>query len=202
MECIDPTRRSQDRDNYEWIKNADRHQLVVGSQARILYVDAGLRVKIGHRFNELVRDGVIGPVMIGRDHHDTGSADSPFRETADISDGSRIMADMSAHNFAGNAARGVSLVVMSNGGGVGIGKAIHAGFGLVLDGSERVDAIIESALTWDVMGGVARRAWARNTNAISTAAEWNMTHADAGQITIPQVPEDGLVEDIVDQALS
>ena len=201
MECIDPTRRSQDRDNYEWIKNADRHQLVVGSQARILYADAGLRVKIGHRFNELVRDGVIGPVMIGRDHHDTGSADSPFRETADIKDGSRIMADMSAHNFAGNAARGVSLVVMSNGGGVGIGKAIHAGFGLVLDGSERVDAIIESALTWDVMGGVARRAWARNTNAISTAAEWNMTHADAGQITIPQVPEDGLVEDLVDQDL-
>ena len=202
MECIDPTRRSQDRDNYEWIKNADRHQLVVGSQARILYADAGLRVKIGHRFNELVRDGVIGPVMIGRDHHDTGSADSPFRETADISDGSRIMADMSAHNFAGNAARGVSLVVMSNGGGVGIGKAIHAGFGLVLDGSERVDAIIESALTWDVMGGVARRAWTRNANAISTAAEWNRTHGKDGQITIPQVPEDGLVEDLIDQVLA
>lgn len=201
MECIDPTRRSQDRDNYEWIRNADRHQLVVGSQARILYADAGLRVKIGHRFNELVRGGMIGPVMIGRDHHDTGSADSPFRETADIKDGSRIMADMSAHNFAGNAARGMSVVVMSNGGGVGIGKAIHAGFGLVLDGSERVDAIIENALTWDVMGGVARRAWARNTNAISTAAEWNVIHVDAGQITIPYVPEDGLVEGLVDQAL-
>jgi len=201
MECIDPTRRSQDRDNYEWIKNADRHQLVVGSQARILYADAGLRVKIAHGFNKLVRDDVIGPVMIGRDHHDTGSADSPFRETADISDGSRIMADMSAHNFAGNAARGMSLVVMSNGGGVGIGKSIHAGFGLVLDGSERVDAIIENALTWDVMGGVARRAWARNQNAISTAVEWNKTHRDAGQITIPHVPKDGLVEDLVDRDL-
>jgi len=159
------------------------------------YADASLRIKIGHRFNELVRDGVIGPVMIGRDHHDTGSADSPFRETADIKDGSRIMADMSAHNFAGNAARGMSLVVMSN------GKAIHAGFGLVLDGSERVDAIIENALTWDVMSGVARRAWARNRNAVSTAAEWNVTHAEAGQITIPQVPKDGLVEDLVDREL-
>jgi len=199
MECIDPTRRSQDRDNYEWIKNADRHQLVVGSQARILYADAGLRVKIAHGFNKLVRDDVIGPVMIGRDHHDTGSADSPFRETADISDGSRIMADMSAHNFAGNAARGMSLVVMSNGGGVGIGKSIHAGFGLVLDGSERVDAIIENALTWDVMGGVARRAWARNQNAISTAMEWNREHEHVGQITIPHMPEDGLVEDLVDR---
>ena len=201
MECIDPTRRAQDRDNYEWIKNADRNKLVVGSQARILYADAELRVKIAHRFNELVREGVIGPVLIGRDHHDTGSADSPFRETADISDGSRIMADMSAHNFAGNAARGMSLVVMSNGGGVGIGKSIHAGFGLVLDGSERVDEIIENALTWDVMGGVARRAWGRNTNAVSTATEWNETHAAVGQITIPYQPEDGLVEDLVDREL-
>ena len=201
MECIDPTRRPQDRDNYEWIKNAERHQLVVGSQARILYADAGLRVKIAHRFNELVREGAIGPVMIGRDHHDTGSADSPFRETADIFDGSRIMADMSAHNFAGNAARGMSLVVMSNGGGVGIGKAIHAGFGLVLDGSQRVDGIIDNALTWDVMGGVARRAWARNENAVSTASEWNRDHENVGQITIPYEPEDGLVEDLVDREL-
>jgi len=199
MECIDPTRRHQDRDNYEWIKNADRNGLVVGSQARILYADAELRVKIAHRFNELVREGAIGPVLIGRDHHDTGSADSPFRETADIYDGSRIMADMSAHNFAGNAARGMSLVVMSNGGGVGIGKSIHAGFGLVLDGSECVDGIIEDALTWDVMGGVARRAWGRNTNAISTAAEWNVTHANVGQITIPYEPEEGLVEELVDR---
>ncbi|RLE37296.1 urocanate hydratase, partial [Candidatus Acetothermia bacterium] len=106
MECIDPTRRAQDRDNYEWIKNADRNNLVVGSQARILYADEATRVRIALKFNELVRDGVIGPVMIGRDHHDTGSADSPFRETANIKDGSNIMADMSAHNFAGNAARG------------------------------------------------------------------------------------------------
>ncbi len=201
LDCIDPQRRAQDRDNYEWIKSADSNNLVVGSQARILYADADLRIKIGHRFNQMVREGVIGPVLIGRDHHDTGSADSPFRETADINDGSRIMADMSAHNFAGNAARGMSLVVMSNGGGVGIGKAIHAGFGLVLDGSDRVDSIIESALTWDVMGGVARRAWGRSENAVATAVEWNTRHEDDGQLTIPHQPKEGLVDDLVDREL-
>ena len=202
MECIDPTRRAQDRDNYEWIKNADRNNLVVGSQARILYADEATRVKIALRFNELVRAGVIGPVMIGRDHHDTGSADSPFRETANIKDGSNIMADMSAHNFAGNAARGMTLVVMSNGGGVGIGKAIHAGFGLVLDGSNRVDQIIKSALSWDVIGGVARRAWARNENAVRVAAEWNELHRNDGHITIPFIPKEGLIENLVVHTLN
>lgn len=201
MECIDPTRRAQDRDNYEWIKNADRNNLVVGSQARILYADEATRVRIALKFNELVRDGVIGPVMIGRDHHDTGSADSPFRETANIKDGSNIMADMSAHNFAGNAARGMTLVVMSNGGGVGIGKAIHAGFGLVLDGSARVDEIIVHAISWDVIGGVARRAWARNENAVQVAAEWNELNQDRGHITLPFIPEEGLVERLVEREL-
>ena len=201
MECIDPTRRAQDRDNYEWIKNADRNNLVVGSQARILYADEATRVRIALKFNELVRDGVIGPVMIGRDHHDTGSADSPFRETANIKDGSNIMADMSAHNFAGNAARGMTLVVMSNGGGVGIGKAIHAGFGLVLDGSARVDEIIAQAISWDVIGGVARRAWARNENAVQVAAEWNELNQDRGHITLPFIPEEGLVERLVEREL-
>ncbi|MFQ6033829.1 MAG: urocanate hydratase [Candidatus Bipolaricaulia bacterium] len=201
MECIDPHRRPQDRDNYEWIKNAEENNLVVGSQARILYADAELRVKIALRFNELVRRGEVGPIMIGRDHHDTGSADSPFRETANIKDGSNIMAEMAAHNFAGNAARGMTLVVMSNGGGVGIGKAIHAGFGLVLDGSERVDQIIKNALNWDVMGGVARRAWARNENALRVAAEWNEANRDKGQITLPFEPEEGLVEELVERSL-
>ena len=200
MECIDPTRRAQDRDNYEWIKNADRNNLVVGSQARILYADAETRVKIALKFNELVRNGRVGPIMLGRDHHDTGSADSPFRETANIRDGSNIMADMSAHNFAGNAARGMTMVVMSNGGGVGIGKAIHAGFGLVLDGSARVDEIIKNALSWDVMGGVARRAWARNENALQVAAEWNEQNKDNGHITLPFIPKEGLVEELVEKA--
>ncbi len=199
MECIDPGRRAQDRDNYEWIKNADRNNLVVGSQARILYADEATRVRIALKFNELVRAGVIGPVMIGRDHHDTGSADSPFRETANIKDGSNIMADMSAHNFAGNAARGMTLVVMSNGGGVGIGKAIHAGFGLVLDGSARVDEIIKRAISWDVMCGVARRAWARNENALHVAAEWNRLHHGEGYITLPFIPDDDLLEELVER---
>jgi len=202
MDCIDPTRRAQDRDNYEWIKHADENRLVVGSQARILYADAGLRVKIALRFNALVREGAIGPVMIGRDHHDCGSADSPFRETANVRDGSNIMADMASHNFAGNAARGMTMAVLSNGGGVGIGRAIHAGFGLVLDGSERIDRVIRSAVSWDVMGGVARRAWARNRHAIETAAAWNEENTAIGQITLPVEPEDGLVEDLLDRNAS
>jgi len=199
MDCIDPSRRAQDRDNYEWIRRADEHRLVVGSQARILYADAGLRVKIALRFNALVREGAIGSVMIGRDHHDCGSADSPFRETANVRDGSNVMADMASHNFAGNAARGMTMAVLSNGGGVGVGRAIHAGFGLVLDGSDRVDGVIRSAVSWDVMGGVARRAWARNENAVATAAAWNAEHAGAGQITLPFEPENGLVEAFLDR---
>jgi urocanate hydratase len=135
MDCIDPDRRFQDRDNYNWIRDAGQNQLVVGTQARILYQDAEGRTRIALKFNDMVRSGAIGPVMLGRDHHDTGGTDSPYRETANIYDGSNVMADMATHCFAGNAARGMSLVALHNGGGVGIGKAINGGFGLVLDGS-------------------------------------------------------------------
>ncbi len=197
MENIDPTHRAQDRDNYEWIKNAEDNKLVVGSQARILYQDAEGRMKIALKFNELVRNGDIGPVMLGRDHHDTSGTDSPFRETANIYDGSRIMADMAHQSWAGNAARGMTMVVLSNGGGVGTGKAINGGFGLVLDGSERVDRIIKSAVDWDVTSGVARRAWGRNPNAIETSIEWNKKMVGKGQITLPFIPEKNLVENIV-----
>ncbi|MFX1513284.1 MAG: urocanate hydratase [Promethearchaeota archaeon] len=197
MECIDPTQRGQDRDNYEWIKNAEENKLVVGSQARILYQSATGRMKIALKFNELVRDGKIGPVMLGRDHHDTSGTDSPFRETANIYDGSRIMADMAHQSWAGNATRGMTMVVLSNGGGVGTGKAINGGFGLVLDGSGRVDRIIKSAVDWDVTSGVARRAWARNPHAIETSIEWNKKMAGKGQITLPYVPDENLVEKIV-----
>ena len=148
MECIDPNRRGQDRDNYIWIRDAEEHDLVVGTQARILYQDALGRRDIALKFNEMVRNGEIGPVMLGRDHHDTGGTDSPFRETANIKDGSNIMADMATHCYAGNSARGMSLIALHNGGGVGIGKSINGGFGLVLDGSERVDEIIKSAIPW------------------------------------------------------
>ncbi|MDI3523771.1 urocanate hydratase, partial [Kosmotoga sp.] len=173
MECIDPTRRGQDRDNYIWIRDAEKNKLVVGTQARILYSDAEGRIRIALRFNEMVRRGEVGPIMIGRDHHDTGGTDSPFRETSNIKDGSNIMADMATHCFAGNAARGMTLVALHNGGGVGIGKAINGGFGLVLDGSRRVDEVIKTAVAWDVMSGVSRRAWARNEHSIETAIEYN-----------------------------
>jgi urocanate hydratase len=193
MECIDPERRFQDRDNYNWIRDAGRNRLVVGSQARILYQDAAGRTRIALKFNAMVRKGAIGPVMLGRDHHDTGGTDSPYRETANIYDGSNVMADMATHCFAGNAARGMSLVALHNGGGVGVGKAINGGFGLVLDGSQRVDAVIRRAMPWDVLGGVARRAWARNPNALETMAAHNRRAEGRDQATLPYLVDDALI---------
>jgi len=193
MECIDPDRRFQDRDNYNWIKDAKVNNLVVGTKARILYQDAYGRLKIALKFNEMVRNNEVGPIMLGRDHHDTGGTDSPFRETSNIKDGSNIMADMATHIFAGNAARGMSLIALHNGGGVGISKSINGGYGMVLDGSKRVDDILNSAMLWDVMGGVARRNWARNENAVSTSEEFN-TLDNNSLITIPFIAEDKLIK--------
>ncbi|MCT4595002.1 MAG: urocanate hydratase [Anaeromicrobium sp.] len=201
MDCIDPERRYQDRDNYIWIKDADDNKLVVGTQARILYQDALGRMRIALKFNEMVRRGEIGPVMLGRDHHDTGGTDSPFRETSNIKDGSNIMADQATHIFAGNAARGMSLIALHNGGGVGIGKSINGGFGMVLDGSTRVDNILKSAMPWDVMGGVARRAWARNENAVSTCVEYNEIYKGQDHITLPYIPKEDLVKKLVAEKL-
>ena len=197
MECIDPNRRLQDRDNYMWIKNADRNKLVVGTQARILYQDATGRIKIALKFNEMVRRGEIGPIMLGRDHHDPGGTDSPFRETANVRDGSNVTADMATQCFAGNIARGMTMVTLHNGGGVGIGKVSNSGFGMVLDGSERVDSILELAFPWDVMCGVARRAWARNENSITTAIDFNEKNRETDHITLPFIPERELIERIV-----
>ena len=196
MNCINPERRSQDRDNYVWIRDAKKNELVVGTQARILYQDAEGRVKIALRFNEMVKNGEVGPIMLGRDHHDTGGTDSPFRETSNIKDGSNIMADMAVQCFAGNAARGMSMVTLHNGGGVGIGKAINGGFGLVLDGSECVDEIIKSAMTWDVMGGVARRAWARCENSIAVCREFNKS-SEGYHVTLPNLVDEDLVDRVV-----
>lgn len=193
MECIDPNRRGQDLDNYNWIRDAEKNNLVVGTQARILYQDAVGRMNIALKFNEMVRNGEVGPIMLGRDHHDVSGTDSPFRETSNIKDGSNVMADMAVQCFAGNCARGMSLVALHNGGGVGIGKAINGGFGMVCDGSERVDEILRSAMLWDVMGGVARRSWARNEHAMETSEEFNRTHADGYHITMPYVADDELV---------
>lgn len=197
MECINPDRREQDRDNYIWIRDAEKNELVVGTQARILYQDAAGRLAIALRFNEMVRNGEVGPIMLGRDHHDVSGTDSPFRETSNIRDGSNVMADMAVQCFAGNAARGMSLIALHNGGGVGIGKSINGGFGMVLDGSERVDNILRSAMTWDVMGGVARRAWARNVHAMETSAEFNKTHADGYHITMPFLADDELINSLI-----
>lgn len=195
MECIDPDRRGQDRDNYNWIRDAEKNALVVGSQARILYQDAMGRLRIALKFNEMVRNGEVGPIMLGRDHHDVSGTDSPFRETSNIKDGSNVMADMAVQCFAGNCARGMSLVALHNGGGVGIGKAINGGFGMVCDGSERVDEILKRAMLWDVMGGVARRSWARNPNAMETVREWNDTQGDRGfMITEPYIVNDELLD--------
>ena len=198
MSCIDPDRRGQDRDNYNWIRDAEKNALVVGTQARILYQDAMGRLRIALKFNDMVRKGEVGPIMLGRDHHDVSGTDSPFRETSNIKDGSNVMADMAVQCFAGNCARGMSLVALHNGGGVGIGKAINGGFGMVCDGSNRVDEILKKAMLWDVMGGVARRSWARNENAMSTVREWNDTQADNGfMITEPYLVNDSLLDDLM-----
>ncbi|WP_242693964.1 urocanate hydratase [Proteiniclasticum aestuarii] len=196
MDCIDRHRRAQDMDNYNWIRDAEKNQLVVGTQARILYQDAEGRLKIALEFNRLVREGKVGPIMLGRDHHDVSGTDSPFRETANIKDGSNMMADMSVQCFAGNAARGMSMVALHNGGGVGIGKSINGGFGMVLDGSERVDTILKMAMPWDVMGGVARRSWARNEHAMETSVRFN--EEGKGQITIPRITEESIIDKVLE----
>lgn len=197
MECIDVKRRGQDLDNYNWIRDAGKNRLVVGTQARILYQDAVGRLKIALRFNQMVRDGEVGPIMLGRDHHDVSGTDSPFRETSNIKDGSNVMADMAVQCFAGNCARGMSLVALHNGGGVGIGKAINGGFGMVCDGSLRVDEILRSSMLWDVMGGAARRSWARNEHAMETSEAFNLSHGDAYHITLPYLADEELIKRIV-----
>ena len=186
-------RRYQDYDNYVWVRDAKENKLVVGTQCRILYQDAMGRMKIALKFNEMVRNGEIGPVMLGRDHHDTGGTDSPFRETSNIKDGSNIMAEMATHCFAGNAARGMSLIALHNGGGTGIGKSINGGFGMVLDGSERVDTILRMSMPWDTMIGVSRRAWATNENALTTVAEYNKISEGQDHITLPYIADRDMV---------
>ena len=171
--------------------------MVVGTKARILYSDALGRRDIALKFNELVREGKVGSIMLGRDHHDTGGTDSPFRETSNIYDGSNIMADQATQIFAGNAARGMSLIALHNGGGVGIGKSINGGFGLVLDGSEEIDKVIKTAMPWDVMGGVARRSWARNENAISTCIEYNEITEGKDHLTLPYIASDDVIKNAI-----
>ncbi len=198
MACIDKERRFQDLDNYNWIKDAKKNSLVVGTKARILYQDAYGRLKIALKFNEMVRNKEVGPIMLGRDHHDTGGTDSPFRETSNIKDGSNIMADMATHVALGNSARGMSLVTLHNGGGVGIGKVINGGYGMVLDGSNRVDEILKSAMLFDVMAGVSRRAWARQANSITTVEEYNSIDNNS-YVTLPNLTDEEKIKKLVDK---
>ncbi len=197
MDIINPDRRYQDQDNWVWVRDADKNQLVVGTQCRILYQDAEGRRDIALRFNQMVREGQIGPVMLGRDHHDTGGTDSPFRETSNIKDGSNIMAEMAVQCFAGNAARGMSMVALHNGGGVGTGKSINGGFGMVLDGSSRVDQILKMAMPWDVMVGVARRSWAQNAHAMQTVKTYNQVNEGTDCITLPQQADEALLDRLI-----
>ena len=196
MECIDKNRRFQDFDNYNWIKDAKKNKLVVGTKARILYQDAYGRLKIALKFNEMVRNKEVGPIMLGRDHHDTGGTDSPFRETSNIKDGSNIMADMATHVALGNSARGMSLVTLHNGGGVGIGKVINGGYGMVLDGSAKADEILKTAMLFDVMAGVSRRAWARQENSIATVEEYNNLDNNS-HITLPVLTDEEKINKLV-----
>jgi len=161
-----PETREQQLDNLRWIREAERHRLVVGSQARILYSDEPGRKSIALAFNRAIRDGVVsGPIVLGRDHHDVSGTDSPYRETANVRDGSNACADMAVHNVIGDAFRGATWVSLHNGGGVGWGEAINGGFGLLIDGSEDAERRIRSMVAWDVTNGLARRAWARNPGA-------------------------------------
>lgn len=181
-------------DNYLWITQAKEHQLVVGSQARILYSDAVGRVALARRFNEAVKAGRLqGPVVISRDHHDVSGTDSPFRETSNITDGSQFCADMAVHNCIGDAFRGATWVALHNGGGVGYGKAINGGFGLVLDGSDDAGDRAESMLFWDVNNGVARRSWARNDNAMDSIKR-AMAQEPRLRVTLPELADDAMLD--------
>ncbi|MCL4144026.1 UNVERIFIED_CONTAM: hypothetical protein GTU68_014659 [Idotea baltica] len=158
--------QQQMADNIKWIKGAQENKLVVGSKARILYADAEGRIKIAKAFNNAIANGEIGPVVLGRDHHDVSGTDSPFRETSNIYDGSKFTADMAIQNVIGDSFRGASWVSIHNGGGVGWGEVINGGFGMVLDGTKEAEQRLQSMLFWDVNNGIARRSWARNEEAI------------------------------------
>ncbi len=189
-----PEARGQWRDNIRWIQTVGERLPIVGSKARILYADAFGRIRIAHAFNRAIRKGIIrGPIVLGRDHHDVSGTDSPYRETSNIYDGSRFTADMSVHNVIGDAFRGATWVSLHNGGGVGWGEAINGGFGLVLDGSDAAEENLQQMLFWDVANGIARRAWARNPNALRTAQQL-LAKTPALRLTIPHLADDALLK--------
>lgn len=179
-------------DNIRWIKGAQQNKLVVGSQARILYADAEGRIKIAEAFNQAIEKGIIGPVVLGRDHHDVSGTDSPYRETSNIYDGSRFTADMAIHNVIGDSFRGATWVSIHNGGGVGWGEVINGGFGMFLDGSKEASKRLKSMLFWDVNNGIARRSWARNEEAVF-AIKRAMEVEPLLKVTLPNLVDDSLL---------
>lgn len=189
--------RGQLADNLHWIREAGRNNLVVGSQARILYADAEGRARIALAFNEAIRSGRISrPVVLGRDHHDVSGTDSPFRETSNIYDGSQFCADMAVQNVIGDAFRGATWVSLHNGGGVGWGEVINGGFGMVIDGSEDADRRIREMLFWDVNNGIARRSWARNKGSMD-AIRREMERTPELRVTMPNLVEDDVIEESI-----
>ena len=188
--------RLQMEDNLRWIEQAEENRLVVGSQARILYADSVGRIAIARAFNEAIARGEIGSVVLGRDHHDVSGTDSPYRETSNIYDGSRFTADMAVHNAIGDSFRGATWVSLHNGGGVGWGEVINGGFGMLLDGSPEADRRLESMLFYDVNNGIARRAWARNPEALIAIGR-EMRRQPALKVTVAQIASKSLVEETI-----
>ena len=186
--------RGQMTDNIHWIREAGAQQLVVGSQARILYADGQGRIAIARAFNQAIRDGQIsGPIVLGRDHHDVSGTDSPYRETSNIYDGSAFTADMAVQNVIGDSFRGATWVSLHNGGGVGWGEVINGGFGMLLDGSPEAGRRLEMMLHWDVNNGIARRSWARNEGAMS-AIQREMERSPDLTVTLPRLVDDAVID--------
>ena len=188
--------QQQMADNIQWIKGAQENKLVVGSQARILYADAEGRIKIAKAFNKAIKKGIIGAIILGRDHHDVSGTDSPYRETSNIYDGSKFTADMAIQNVIGDSFRGATWVSIHNGGGVGWGEVINGGFGMLLDGSKEASKRLKSMLFWDVNNGISRRSWARNKEAIF-AIKRAMKAEKKLQVTLPNLVDDTLIEAII-----
>jgi len=190
--------RTQYMDNIKWITEAENHDLIVGSKARILYADEVGRRAIASEFNKAISSGLISaPIVLGRDHHDVGGTDSPFRETANIYDGSMFTADMAVHNFVGDSFRGATWISLHNGGGVGWGEVVNGGFGLVIDGSKKAQESIDSMIPWDVNNGIARRSWARNSGAISTINR-AMESDSRLVVTVPEIVDENILDNIFD----
>ena len=185
----------QMQDNITWIQDAKANKMVVGSQARILYADAEGRIAIAKAFNDAIAKEEIGPVILGRDHHDVSGTDSPFRETSNIYDGSKFTADMAIHNVIGDSFRGATWVSIHNGGGVGWGEVINGGFGMLLDGTIEAEEKLKNMLFYDVNNGLARRSWARNDEAVF-AIKREMARTPNLKVTLPNLVEDNLLKDL------